>query len=243
MFSVIRAVLLRPLPYHDPGRLYEITGVDGSGRATLISIADFLSIRERAASFERAAVSALYRAYILTGVPEPASVFARLTNAAFLPTLGVSPRLGRSFTDDDCAPGAPPVAIISHRLWQQNLQGDPGVVGRSILLNGEDHKVIGVMPPGFHYPQRVFDLWLPLKPNAQDLHDRSRRSGVAIARLKPGVRPEQARAELESLARDLAGLAGGALSGPPGRRGVAGPHPGQSAPVRRRPPARPRAGC
>jgi predicted permease len=206
MFSLIRAVLLRPLPYHDPERLFEISGVDGNGRATSVSLADFQALRERAAGFERMSASAPYRtrSLLLTGAPEPANAFAVRVDAVFFQAIGVAPQLGRFFREEEFAAGAPPAAIITHRLWQQHLNSDPGVVGRSILLNGEDHTVIGVMPPGFHYPHRIYDLWLPLKPEPEELRDRSRRNASVVARLKPGVQPEQAESELEALARDLA---------------------------------------
>lgn len=209
MFSVIRAVLLRPPPYRDAHRLYEMTGVDANGRATAVSVADLVSLRERAASLEQMAVSARLPSnlatYLMTGVPEPATVFAMPADARFLTTIGVPPRLGRSFTAEECAPGAPRVAVISHRLWQQSFLGDPQVLGRSLLLNGEGYTVIGVMPPGFHYPHhRLLDMWLPWQPGPEDLRDRRQRNALVIVRLKPGATPEQARAELETLARDLA---------------------------------------
>lgn len=205
MFGVIRAVLLRPQPYHDPERLYEIGGVDGSGRATSVSLPDFLALRDRAAAFERMSLSAVprTRSFLLTGVPEPANAFAVRVDAAFFPTIGVAPQTGRFFLDEEFAAGAPAVAMISHRLWQQHLAGDSGVVGRTILLNGEGHAVVGVMPPGFHYPHRVYDVWLPLKPDPEELRDRIRRNASVVARLKPHAKPDQAQAELESLASDL----------------------------------------
>jgi predicted permease len=202
MFSVIRAVLLRPLPYHDPERLFEISGVDGNGRATSVSLADFQELRERAAGFERMSASTPHRtrSLLLTGTPEPANTFAVRVDGAFFSAMGVAPQLGRFFREAESAA----VAVISHRLWQQHLNSDPGVVGRSILLNGEGHTVIGVMPAGFQYPHRVYDLWLPLEPEPEELRDRSRRNAAVVARLKPGLKPERAQKELEALARDLA---------------------------------------
>ena len=136
VFSVIRAVLLRPPPYRDAHQLYEMTGVDANARTTAVSVADFLSLRDRTASVEQMAISARLPnyliSYLMTGVPEPATVFAPPVDARFLTTIGVTPQLGRTFTAEECAPGTPRVAVISHRLWQQSFLGDShtGSVGR-----------------------------------------------------------------------------------------------------------------
>ncbi len=201
MFRVLRAVLLRPFPYDQPERLYEMAGVSG-GRPANLSAPDFEALRRRSAAAEMALLGR-YRTVALTGVPEAASVFVQSVTAGVLPVLGVQPMLGRLFTEEEAQAGAARAAVISHRLWQRSLERDPNILGRTIWLGGESYAVIGVMPPGFQYPNPFYDVWVPWTPGPEDMTDRTQRRFTAVVRLRPGARIEQARAEMEAAAAEL----------------------------------------
>ncbi len=130
----------------------------------------------------------------------------RLEGAAItwdlFPMLGVPPVLGRHFVEEDDRPGAEPVLILSHEVWQRRYQGDAGIVGRSISVNGRPHTVVAVMPPNFRFPENQ-TAWIPIGP-ISDNEPRSNRSQMAIGRMKPGVDLAQARSELASIATVLA---------------------------------------
>ena len=125
---------------------------------------------------------------------------AAITSNLF-PTLGVQPILGRHFREDDDRPGAEPVVMLSHEVWQRRYHGDPAVVGRSIRINGKPHTVIGVMPPRFSFPETQ-KVWIPLGPDAAT-DKRDSRYLFTVGRLKPGVDLARARAELASIASAL----------------------------------------
>jgi putative ABC transport system permease protein len=139
--------------------------------------------------------------FVLSGDDQAETVSGVYAGASLFSILGVSPALGRDFLPDDDRPGAPPVALLSHRLWQRRFGGDPQVLGRPIKVNGAIHTVIGVMPERFNFPQNG-DVWVPLEsaPHSQDRTDRN--IGVA-ARLAPGVMLAAADAEMKGIARGL----------------------------------------
>jgi predicted permease len=195
IFSVVNAVLLRPLPYRDPDRLvqvshHRVTGIDS------VYGADFLEWREQAKSFEE--VGAYSSAFPdLTGDGEIERLYAGMISAGLFEMLGVAPALGRTFTHEEDKIGGPPVVILSYELWRRRFGGDPQVIGRAITLGGQSRTVVGIMPGGFRFPGET-ELWLPLALNVAEQLSRQRvedLSGV-LARLKPGVTTEAARADL-----------------------------------------------
>ena len=202
IFSVINAVVLRPFPYKDPDRLYVLTLVDDKGRSAGLSPPDFLAWRERTQVFEGMATYWM-RSVTLTGVEEPERLFAQGVTRDCFPMLGIEPLLGRWFTEDEFRPAAPRVVLMGHALWQRRFGGNREIVGKQITLDGESYTVIGVMPPGFQFPNRVFTLWLPWDFE-EDRGDRRARNYNVVARLKPDATFEQARAEADTLFGSLA---------------------------------------
>jgi hypothetical protein len=146
IFTIVNAVLLEPLPFHDPGRLVVMWETNGrrAGRPNVLGPANFLRWRERATAFERTAPFYDYRIN-LTGSGAPEEVVGMDVTPDFFPTLGVSPIIGRAFADDEGPQGHDAVAVLSYGLWQRRPADDAGVVGRTIQLNSRS-VTIGVMP-------------------------------------------------------------------------------------------------
>ncbi len=196
IFSVVNGVLLRPLPYASPDRLFVVT-IDRRelGPRFTLSNADFLILKGQMRSFETLAAFTPERLN-LAGEREPERIAATWVTAEFFSTLGVPPELGRTFLADEDRPGRPPVAVVSHDLWQRHLMGDPRAIGRSMTLNGRSYTVIGVMPPNFT-ALRTSDVWpiLQIDPPAKRPPFVLR----LVGRLKTGVAPLQLRAELATM--------------------------------------------
>jgi putative ABC transport system permease protein len=195
IFSVVNAVLLRPLPYRDPDRIVTIRNYSANPILVGANGADFLDWREQAKGFEQ--VAALANSFVdLTGTGEPERLKAGLVSANLFETLGVGPAYGRAFTQAEDQSRAAQVVILSHRLWQRRFGSDPQLIGRTLTLMDQNWTVIGVMPPGFRAFED-FDLWLPL---ALDVNQKLRKGPLnhvrVIARLKPGVTLQTARADL-----------------------------------------------
>jgi predicted permease len=201
MFSVINAVLLRPLPYAEPERLVWMNESGPEVASRWLSYPNFVDWRERNQSFE--SISTFRGWYVtLTGTDPPLNVNARMVAADYFKVMRAAPFMGRAFNADDDKPGANPVTILSHRFWQSQFAGDPGIVGKTITLDDRAYTVIGVTPRSFAH-QGPPPLWLPIGP--QDWKQRDVRiAGNVIARLKPGVTIEQARAEINGIAQQLA---------------------------------------
>ncbi len=212
IYTVVDAVLLRPLGVSEPERLVTIrewrpeSGEAPRGRPGTVSPANFFDWREQAKSFESMAYFVQWPLN-LTGDGEPQEAQAQLTSANFFATLGVRPLLGRTFRADEADPGGEPmavgdVAVLSYGLWQSRYGGDPGVVGKTIRLDGEPVTVVGVMGPGFRVLNQKPDLWVPLGITPGNRTTMGRFM-TAVGRLKPGVTLERASAELDQVARRL----------------------------------------
>jgi putative ABC transport system permease protein len=166
IFSVVNTILLRPLPFKDPDRLVLI----GHAYPKLDLIAPvsppgFVDYRDRGNVFESAAVSS-GASFNLTGQGEPERIAGRQVSAAFFPTLGVQPVLGRDFLPEEDQPGKEHVVILSNGLWQRSFGADKNIIGRMITLDGESYSVIGVMPASFRlYSQD--EIWMPLALTAE----------------------------------------------------------------------------
>jgi putative ABC transport system permease protein len=202
IFSVVDSVLLRPLPYRDPERLvviehrYPSIDLDAP-----VSAPGFRAYRDRTRSFEHVAVDRGWGGN-LTGAGEPVFVFAQRVSAGWFETYGVAPALGRVFRPEEDVPGRDLVTVVSNGFWQQQLGGDPAVLGRTLSFNGRSYEVVGVMPPGFQsFFGRRSELWLPLALTEEELAETSGSEFLnATARLAPGTTLEQARAEMRSFA-------------------------------------------
>src|SRR5262249_8162419 len=150
IFSVVDAVLLRPLPFRDPGRLVWVWGVQPALPQTSLSAADFLDYQAQNNSFEDMAA---YRnmSFPLTGNGSPERIDGRIVSANYLSLLGIKTTIGRGFTpEEDGKAGAARVAILSYALWQRRFNKDPRILGRTLFLNGESATVIGIMPADFN---------------------------------------------------------------------------------------------
>jgi putative ABC transport system permease protein len=202
LFSIVNSVLLRPLPYKDSDRLVQVweTNLKRGWTRDTISPLNFEDWQAQNHSFE--AVSAYeYEGMVLSGGEVPERLVGALASSDFFRVLGVEPALGRSFLPGEDRPGAPRVAVVSNRLWQRRLGGGTDAVGRPLTLNGEVYTVVGVMPPGFEFPSRGVDLWVP----SLDLgRPRSDHFMFAVARLKPSITVETAQADIDGVARRLA---------------------------------------
>ncbi len=202
IFSVVNGVLLKPLPYPDPDRLVGVYHVTEGHRAVM-SGPNFTDVARMATSFESAAVISTTR-MILTGEGEPTRLPVARVSASLFNVLRVRPALGRTFNPDENTSGKTNVVILSNGVWAQRFGGSPDVIGRRITLDGVSRQVIGVMPAAFAYPADR-QAWLPI-----EYDDSFVKKGRgywylnAVARLKPGVTPPQAAAEVETLGRSLA---------------------------------------
>jgi putative ABC transport system permease protein len=203
LFSVIDGVLIQPLPYAEPERLVILneTFERGGVREDGVSYQNLRDWKVRATSF--AAIAALAgRSITLSDSVEPERLEGAAITWDLFPTLGVPPQLGRHFNQQDDRPGAEPVLILSHEVWQRRYQGDAGIIGRSISVNGRPHTVVAVMPPKFSFPE-VQRAWIPLGPIAEQ-EPRSNRSLFTFGRLEPGVGLARARSEIAAIATTLA---------------------------------------
>jgi predicted permease len=204
IFSVVDAVLIRPLPYPDAGRLvmvWEEASFVGFPRNTPAP-ANWVDWRARNSVFTDIAATR-GGSITLTGGGTPESIKGRRVTANFWTVLGVRPLSGRVFTEEEERAGER-VAVIGYGLWQRRFGGDPSVVGRDILVNDQKYRVLGVMPRGFAIPSREHEIWTPSGFSPADLARRGSHFLQCIARLRPGVSLEKAQAEMTTIARQLA---------------------------------------
>ncbi|MBI3282360.1 MAG: ABC transporter permease [Acidobacteria bacterium] len=201
IFSLVNAVLLRPLPYHQPERLYQLNEIDPKGAAQGVSLADAAAFLKHSEAFEAIAASR-WQNVTLTGAEGPENVYGGRVTAGAFSTLGRPPLIGRLYRPEDFRPGAPGVVILSHRLWERRFGGDSNVLGRELMINGQAHTIVGVMPADFFFDQR-FALWTAWQPNAQESGSREARVNI-VARLKRGAGEAQAAAQAEAILRNIA---------------------------------------
>ena len=197
VFSVVNAVLLKPLPYPGANRIVTLFSDYGLGSYDQVTIADFRDWREQSTSFEAMATFRTQDAPVSPGAAAEYAMLA-VVDTDFLSVFGIQPVLGRGFTRDDVTSDQL-VALISHSYWQSRFGGDPGVLSQSVRVNTVARQIIGVLPPGFEFP-RNRDLWLPERT---DSTSRTARNFGAVARLAPDVSPDQARTELKAIAARL----------------------------------------
>jgi putative ABC transport system permease protein len=206
IFSVVNATLLRTLPYRDAGRIMTVWQHDlkaGVERED-VSPANFLDFREQNQTFEELAAVEPF-SHSLTGEGDPESIKSWLVSDGFFRALGTAALHGRTLLPEEHqSAGAARVVVLGHGLWQRRFGGDAGIVGRQLVLNGRPHTVVGVMPPEFQFPEGR-ELWAPRVMSEGDRQLRSATYLRVVGRLKPGVTPEQARADMASVAARLAG--------------------------------------
>src|SRR5438067_7595776 len=204
IFSVVNAVMLRPLPYPSSDRLmmlFHSYPKLNLPRAT-VSAAGFLYYRDHAQSFESIGALNFGGPQNLTAAGEPERVKSVTASAGVFPTLGVQPMLGRTFRAEEDQPGADRVVVLSYGLWKRRFGGDRGILGQNISLDGANYAVIGVMPEGFQIPQGS-ELWLPLALDPTRATVLGDEFLQVVARLKPGVTRAQVDAEMASISDQL----------------------------------------
>ncbi|MBV8856417.1 MAG: ABC transporter permease [Acidobacteria bacterium] len=205
IFSLVNAVLLKPLPFPEPERLvmlWEDATRIGFPQNTPAP-ANFVDWKTQTKSFE--AVAALsFESFNLTGYGEPQRLNGNGVSAELFPLLGVRPALGRGFTAEEEKPGSDNVVILSHGLWLETFGGDEGVVGRDILLNGDKYTVVGVMPRGFQFLDPNVRAWIPLLLSPEDWANRGAHYLTVVGRLKRGVSVEQSDADLKAVTARIA---------------------------------------
>ncbi len=195
IFSVVNAVLLRPLPYDDPGRLVRVVDLGYKG--------EFLALKERSRTLDVAAHGFNFPV-TLTGGSEPLRVQSTPVSANLFDLLGRGVTLGRTFVPAEELPGAGRVVILTHALWRARFGTNPTIIGQPMNLDGIAHSVVGVMPADFLFPWAATDLWVPLSIDPTDRVDLWSRGAPMIGRLRPDATLEQAVAEVGRLFRVFA---------------------------------------
>ncbi len=204
IFSVVNAVLLRPLPYREPGKLVRIyTEFPTMNlKKFWMSAPEFLDIQNEADSWESIGAWTTTGRNVATSTDEPVRVTAAIITRGVIDALGVQPAIGRNFTPEEDRNGGPPTALISDGLWRRAFGKQADIVGKQIQINSQPTNVAGVMPPGFVFPPGSNDpaeVWLPLQFDPANPGGRGGHNFYVIGRLKPEVKVEQARSEIGSL--------------------------------------------
>jgi len=204
IFSVVNAVLIRPLPYHESERLVFLNEKSPVLDEMSISYPNFLDWRAHNQTFEKMGV--YNRAsYNLTGAGEAERIITGQMSADLFSVLRVNPLHGRVFTNEEDKPGGTPVVVLSYGLWQRRFGGQTSILNQAITFNGKSYTVIGVMPESYAYPSRV-EMWVPVGQLSDQVSWQSRGNHpglYGVARLKPGVTYEQAEADMNNLGANL----------------------------------------
>ncbi len=208
IFSIVDQLLLRPLPYPNGDELVMVHEMgrqdDGSLSRFSVSPANWLDWQQESRTLRRFAAW-VGTAGTLTGVGPPTRVDAQRVSSEFFPLLGVAPLLGRTISDEDDRPDAPLVAVLSHRMWQRQFGGDAAIVGRVFQLNDEPFEVVGVMPADFRFMNHDVDVWSAARlDRTRPWRDTDGRFISVVARLEHGTGITTARAEMKSIAQQLA---------------------------------------
>jgi putative ABC transport system permease protein len=205
IFSVVKGVLLSSLPYPNPEQL-AMVWCDNRRQGIpddITSYPNFVDWRDRNKTFQGMAGVTSDR-YNLTGTGEPEEIRGATVSINFFQLMGVNPVHGRAFTAEEEQPGRDRVVVLSHSLWQRRFGGDPGILNKTISLSDEPYTVVGIMPPGFQFPEKT-EIWGPLAPDERMRSDQARFGFFlpVVGRLKPGVTRAQAQADLEVVANQI----------------------------------------
>jgi putative ABC transport system permease protein len=204
IFSVVNAILLRPLPYKNFERVSMIwmnnpkLGVaeDWHTYPNYLDFKEQNQVYEDMAAFNN-------RSFNLTGAGDPVRIVGAWTTASLFSVLGVEPVLGRAFTEAEEEPGKDLVVVLSNGLWKRRFGGDSGIIGQPISMNGVNRTVLGVMPASFSFPEKSTEVWIPLALNPQGRQDRNAIGYKAVGRLKPGITMAQAQQDMGAIAKRL----------------------------------------
>jgi predicted permease len=206
IFTVVNAILLRPLPFPDSGRLMQVWHVPpaksfpGITRFA-VSAANYLDWKERSHSFQQMAIYS-FNSFNLTGKGQPETVNSGAVSSDFFSVFQVEPKYGRTFSPDEDQPGHNHVLILSYPFWQTHFGSDPNVVGQTVSLNGEPYTIVGVMGPKFRRPGFA-QIWTPLAMTPKQRAVRGEHHYLVIARLRKDADARQAQAELDTISHAL----------------------------------------
>ena len=203
IFTVVDAALLRGLPYKSPDRLYHLWERTPQKEFAQreFSYPDYQDYQQNQVLDGLAAYTG--GGGIMSGRGEPEQVFAPSASANFFSVLGVDPIIGRTFQPGEDKPGAPRVVVLTYGLWQRRFGGDKGIIGQSLTISGDSYTVVGVLPASFQFALRNADLWRAYQPTDAQLTRRFMHGTNLIGRLKAGVSPEQAQAQLSVIAKRI----------------------------------------
>jgi predicted permease len=191
MFSIVSAVLIRPLPYRDPGRLVDAPYYYPPGA--------FVAMQQWSRTMDLSAVSPDIQLN-LTGQGEAVRLAGNAVSANFFSVLGAGTQLGRTFRKGEDRPGLDNIVVLSHALWMEKFGSDPGIIGKIIMLGGTGRRVVGVMAPGFAFPNSTAQFWIPLHLDPRDVKGYWNVNFMPmIARLKPGATLQEAQSEIRSM--------------------------------------------
>ncbi|MCI0605618.1 ABC transporter permease [bacterium] len=204
IFSIVQGILLNPLPYHKPAELINVwesnpsQGMDQFSASPLnyLDWKKHNQVFENMAAYESSSLT-------LTGIGEPERLSGAEIRSELIPLLGVPLVLGRNFTEEEMVPGKSNVAILSFGLWKRRFGGDPDILGRLIRIDGQEHKVVGVLPQTFSFPSEQTEILLPFAFDERALSNRGAKWLGVIARLRPGVNLGQAQENMNVVARNL----------------------------------------
>ncbi len=215
VFTLVNALLIKPLPYEDPSRLVLLFEhfKDQHLDAIPVSPPEFLEYKAQLKSFDQLAAFTT-ATYNLAEGEAPERVFGATVTADLFPLLGVQPIRGRTFRPEECAPGRDDVLMISERLWRRKFDRDPRVLGSKLVADGKTYTIVGIMPATFEFPLALFnttggrfgqqaDIWQPVGFTDKEMKERGSRSYGVIGRLAPHISPEQAQAEIETVVRAM----------------------------------------
>ena len=206
VFSVVNAVLLRPLPFPDSDRIMLVWETRAKVRENMVGAHEYPVWVRRNQSFSDLAAIIFNEGVHVTEAGEPKAILGVRVSEPFFRVMGVPPAIGRAFSRDEDVPGRGRVAVISDRLWRERFNADAGAVGRDIRLDGRNHRIVGVMPRGFEFPparaRLTPDVWVPIAENIEPM--RGRHYLFVVGRLKDGTSVEQAGADLAAIAAGIA---------------------------------------
>ncbi len=211
VFTLVNALLIKPLPYEDPSRLVLLFEHFKDQHLDTIPVSppEFLEYKSQLKSFDKLAAFNT-ATFNLSEGDLPERIFGATVSADLFPLLGVQPIRGRTFRPEECAAGRDDVVVISERLWRRKFDRDPRVLGSKLMADGHTFTVVGIMPASFEFPLPLFnitgaqfgeqaDIWQPLGFTDEEMKQRGSRSYGVIGRLAPGVSAQQAQAELETV--------------------------------------------
>lgn len=204
IFSVINSVLLRALPYHNSDRLVAVTAKAPGGESDELSVPEINDFRTQMPSLEDLAAFQT-QSVSVTGGERPDRVTGAFVSADFFKIFNVTPVLGRTYAEGEDRRGAEKLTVINERMWRERFNGDPAVIGKTLLLNGDPYTVIGVIPSTFRHPfDPTVQVWLPMPNYPGSTDERSSRFLFALGHLKPNASVTQAQAEASTIAGNLA---------------------------------------